>query len=97
MLDKVFATLRTTFSLSGQVFTTDLVRGTIDATLDTGVLACELLGNMPCTADNVTLVKALNPKVTQQPATPSTFTAVRVSSTTSCADVIATKGTLFPP
>jgi len=97
MLDKVFATLRTTFSLSGQVFTTDLVRGTIDATLDTGVLACELLGNMPCSADNVTLVKALNPKVTQQPATPSTFTAVRVSGGTTCADVIANKGTLFPP
>lgn len=96
-LDEVYATLRTTFSLTGQVFTTDLVRGKIDATLDTGVLACELLGDMPCTADNVTLVKALNPKVTQQPDNPSTFTAVRVSATTSCADVIATKGTLFPP
>ncbi|HEV7556338.1 MAG TPA: hypothetical protein VGO00_12815, partial [Kofleriaceae bacterium] len=97
MLDQVYAALRTTFSLSGQVFTSDLVKGEVTASLDTGPLACKLTDGSACTAQSVNLVKTLNPVVTPQPDNPSTFQAVRVPGTTTCADVIAQEGTLFPP
>ncbi|MEO8705300.1 MAG: hypothetical protein ABI867_34980 [Kofleriaceae bacterium] len=95
-LDRVFVTLRTTFSLHGKVHTADLVKGRIDATLETGVLQCRLIDGTPCSAQNVRLVKTLNPIVTPQAGNPSTFRAVRIPAGTTCAEVIATEGVLFP-
>ena len=43
-LDQVYVTLRTTFSLNGQVWSADLIKGEIDAALDQGILACQLTG-----------------------------------------------------
>lgn len=95
-LDQVYVALRTTFALHGQVWSGDLVKGTIDATLDTGVLACKLADGTMCGATDLRVVRTLNPVVTQQPALPSTFRAVRVAAGTTCADVLANKATLFP-
>jgi hypothetical protein len=95
-LDQIYVALRTTFSLHGRVHSTDIVKGQIDATLETGVLHCRLLDGAPCTPQNVRLMKTLNPIVSPQAGNPSTFRAARVSSETTCADVIANEGVLFP-
>lgn len=95
-LDQVYVSLRTTFSLHGKVWSSDLVKGKIDATLDTGVLACKLLDGTLCGPNNLRTVRTLNPVVTQQPATPSTFRAVRIVAGTSCADIVANESKLFP-
>jgi hypothetical protein len=95
-LDEVYVTLRTKFSLSGQVFSSDLILGDIDASLEQGVLGCHLAGGGACTPAQVGAVKNLNPVVTQQPGNPSTFRAVSVPAGTACAEIIAQRGTLFP-
>ena len=95
-LDQVYVALRTTFSLHGRIHTSDLVKGRIDATLETGVLQCRLLDGTPCTAQNVRLMKTLNPVITAQAGNPSTFRGVRVAAGTTCADIVATEGLLFP-
>jgi len=95
-LDEVYVTLRTTVSLHGAVWTSDLMRGVVDAQLDTGVLACRLLDGTPCSKVNVNTVKTLNPVVTQQPDNPSTFVTVRIPTTMTCADIVAEGPRLFP-
>lgn len=95
-LDEVYVALRTRFSLSGQVFSSDLILGEIDASLEQGILGCHQAGGAACTPGQVGAVKNLNPVVTQQPGNPSTFRAVRVPAGTSCAELIAQRDTLFP-
>jgi len=95
-LDEVYVTLRTTFSLLGQVYSSDLVLGTIDATLELGILGCHLATGESCSAAQVRTVRTLNPQVTQQPGNPSLFRAVRVADTMTCADIIAMRDELFP-
>jgi hypothetical protein len=95
-LDEVYVTLRTTFSLHGKVWSTDLVKGKVDATLDTGVLACKLLDGTACGPNNLRTVRTLNPIVTQQPSTPSTFRAVRIATGMTCAEIVANQSKLFP-
>jgi hypothetical protein len=95
-LDQVYVSLRTTFSLHGKAWSGDLVKGKIEATLDTGVLACKLADGTLCGPNNLRTVRTLNPVVTQQPATPSTFRSVRVASGMTCADIVANKAMLFP-
>jgi hypothetical protein len=95
-LDEVYVTLRTTFSLHGKVWSTDLVKGKVDATLDTGVLACKLLDGTNCGPNNLRTVRTLNPVVTQQPSTPSTFRSVRIPTTMTCAEIVANQSKLFP-
>ncbi len=95
-LDEVYVTLRTQFELTGEVFSTDLILGEVDASLQQGILGCHLATGGPCTAAQIGAVKNLNPIITQQPGTPSTFRAVRIPTGTSCADVVAMRDTLFP-
>jgi len=95
-LDQVYVTLRTTFSLNGQVWSADLIKGEIDAALDQGILACQLTDGSACTPGDVTTVRTLNPAVTPQPGNPSTFTSIRVPATTTCADIVMNEATLFP-
>lgn len=95
-LDQVYVTLRTTFSLHGRVFSTDSVKGQIDATLGNGVLHCRLANGTPCTPSETRLVQSLNPIVTQQDNNPSTFRSVRIPDGMTCAEIIANEGTLFP-
>ena len=95
-LDEVYVTLRSRFSLSGQVFSSDLILGEIEASIEQGILGCHLAAGSTCTPGQVGAVKNLNPVVTQQPGNPSTFRAVRVAAGASCADIIAQRDTLFP-
>jgi len=95
-LDQVYATMRTRFSLSGQVYSSDLILGEIEATLEQGILGCHLAAGDACNPDQVGTVKTLNPTITQQGGNPSTFRAVRVDSSVGCAEVIDTRDQLFP-
>jgi hypothetical protein len=95
-LDEVYVALRTRFSLSGEVFSSDLILGEIEASLEQGILGCHLAGGGPCTSGQIGAVKNLNPVVTQQPGNPSEFRAVSVAAGTTCADLIEQRDTLFP-
>lgn len=95
-LDEVYVTLRTQFTLSGEVFSSDLLVGEIDAQIQQGILGCHLASGGACSAGQVGAVKTLSPVITQQPGNPSTFRGVRVAAGTSCADIIAMRDTLFP-
>lgn len=95
-LDQVYVALRTTFFLDGRVHASDLLKGRIDASLETAVLGCRLVSGTPCTTMNVNLVKTLNPIVTPLADNPSTFRAVRIAPAMTCGDVIANEGVLFP-
>jgi hypothetical protein len=95
-LDEVYVTLRTQFALTGQVFSSDLILGEIDAQIQQGILGCHLATGGACSASQIGAVKNLNPVITQQPGTPSTFRAVRVPVGTACADIISQRDTLFP-
>jgi len=95
-LDQVYVSLRTTVSLSGQVYSSDKVIGTIDAALQTGILGCHKTNGEECSTSEMRAVKVLNPMVTQQEGNPSIFHSVRVDAGTDCATIIAMKDTLFP-
>jgi hypothetical protein len=95
-LDKIYATLRTEFSLDGFVFSSDKVQGEIEATIEQGILGCHKTDGVTCTASEVGAVKNLNPTITQQPGNPSRFRASRVPAGTTCAEIVQMKDTLFP-
>jgi hypothetical protein len=95
-LDKVYATMRTQFTLRGEVFSSDLILGEIEASIEQGILGCHVTGANACSGEQVGTVKTLNPTITQQLGNPSRFRAVRVDGATSCAEVLARKDELFP-
>ena len=95
-LDEVYVDLRATVTLSGQVWSSDRIQGEVVAALQQGILGCHLATGGACTPAQVGAVKNLNPIITPQPGTPSTFRAVRVPAGTRCADVVAMRDTLFP-
>lgn len=95
-LDEVYVDLRTSFSLDGEVFSSDLIIGEIEASLEQGILACRKENGDACTPGEVSAIKNLNPDVTQQPGNPSTFRAVRVGPSIDCATLIAMRDDLFP-
>jgi len=95
-LEQVFVDLRTTFSLAGQVWSSDLILGEVDASLEQGILGCRKAGDVPCNSGEVGLVKNLNPDITKSEEEPSTFRAVRVPGGTTCAEILAMRDDLFP-
>jgi hypothetical protein len=95
-LDEVYVTLRTRFSLAGEVYSSELILGDIDASVELGILGCHLAGGGPCSGGQVGAVKHLNPMITPQPGNPSSFRAVRVPAGTTCAQIIDQRDTLFP-
>jgi len=95
-LDEIYATLRTSFALDGQVFSSDKVAGEIDATIEQGILGCHKTDGTECNASEVGAVENLNPKITQQPGNPSQFRSARVPAGTTCAQIVAMQDTLFP-
>lgn len=95
-LDEVYVALRTSFSLDGEVFSSDLVNGEIDATIELGILGCHIAGGDSCSAGQIGAVKNLNPVITQQPGNPSLFRAVRVPPGTTCTQIVEMRDELFP-
>ncbi len=95
-LDEVYVSLRTKFSLSGEVFSSDKVLGVIDATIEQGILGCHKASGAACSAAEVRTVKVVNPAITQQEGNPSLFRAARVEPGATCAEIIAARDELFP-
>jgi len=95
-LDEVYVTMRAQFTLNGEVHSSDLLIGEVDATIEQGILGCHLASGNTCNADQVGAVKNLNPVITPQLGNPSTFRGVRVDPSTTCADIIANRDDLFP-
>jgi hypothetical protein len=94
-LDEVYVNIRTSVTLSGQVYSSDELRGEVGATLEQGILGCSKAGGVPCNAGEVNLVKNLNPKITQSEQDPSVFRAVRVPEDTTCEKLVADRDLLF--
>lgn len=95
-LDQVYVTLRTQFALAGEVFSSNLVQGEIDASIELGILGCNIAGGGACNASQIGVVKNLNPVITQQPGNPSLFRAARVPPGTTCTEILAMRDQLFP-
>lgn len=95
-IEEVYVDLRTEFTLSGQVFSSDEIIGEVDASLEQGILACTKQGGEACSKGEVNTVKTLNPVITPTEGEPSTFRAVRVDSELDCEMLIAMKDVLFP-
>ena len=95
-LDQIYVALRTKFSLLGEVFSSDLILGEIDATIEQSILGCHLANGNTCSGDQIGAVKNLNPVITPQLGNPSIFRGVRVEAGTSCAEIIARRDELFP-
>jgi hypothetical protein len=95
-LDEVYVALRTNFGLEGDVFSSDLVNGEIDATIELGILGCHIAGGGACSPGQIGAVKNLNPVITQQPGNPSLFRAVRVPPGTTCTQIVEMRDQLFP-
>lgn len=103
-VDKVFVNLRAAVTLGGQVYPTktatggvagQAIAGEVSAlTLEQKILGCKS-GSAPC--DNITTgaVGALNPGIVQSANDKSTFSAVAVGASFTCAQVKAQKATLF--
>jgi hypothetical protein len=95
-LDEVYVALRTQFTLEGLVLDSDNLVGTVEASIEQGILGCRLARGDACHPAQVSSVKQLNPKITQQPGNPSTFRAVRIGPELGCAELIERKDELFP-
>jgi hypothetical protein len=95
-LDEVHVDLRATFALRGEVWSSDRVQGEVDIAMQLGILGCSKAGGVGCSTGEVNLVKNLNPKITESMQDPSIFRAVRVASTTTCAELIDRRDMLFP-
>jgi hypothetical protein len=94
-LDEVYVNLRTSVELTGQVFSSDKLRGEVTASLEQGILGCSKAGGVACNAGEVNLVKNLNPKITQSEQDPSVFRGVRVDPATTCEELVANRDMLF--
>jgi hypothetical protein len=94
-IHEVYVDLRTSFSLAGQVFSSDEILGNITASLEQGILACSKSTGAACSSAEIGAVKKLNPVITQN-ADPSTFVSLRVDPQMDCATLIMMEGVLFP-
>jgi hypothetical protein len=109
-IDKLYVDLRTSVTLSGQVFPQaamqphpgQRIKGTVQGLkLDQDVLGCHRDIAPPakprdCTPDEVGVVVGFNPAVTQSANGGSTFVAVPVGGSDDCAAVKAQEAMLFP-
>lgn len=95
-IEEVYVDLRTTFSLDGEVWSSDRIRGTVTATLEQGVLGCAKANGVACTTSELRAVRNLNPEIGQDPTEPSTFAAERVAPDLTCDDLIVRRNEIFP-
>jgi hypothetical protein len=98
-IDALYIDLRTSVTLSGQVYPGGSIRGTVEGLrLDQNVLGCHR-SNAPgvrdCMDAETNTVAGFNPAVTQSVNGKSTFEAVAVAAGTTCDQVKAMEGTLF--
>ena len=94
-LEQVYVNLRTTFSLEGQVWSSDRIEGEVVASLEQAILGCGKAQGIACSAGETLLVKNLNPRITQSEQDPSVFRGVRVDDDLTCADLVAMRDVIF--
>ena len=98
-LNKAYVALRTNVNLTGKVFSSDQIAGTVDATLEQVILGCQRSGT-DCSNGDVGLVQGVSPVITQSDNSKdacltSTFIGKRVPATTDCTALKAMKASLF--
>jgi hypothetical protein len=101
-LDKIYVAFRAQVTLSGAVFGSDEIAGTVQAAIDQQVLGCHRTsgGANDCTPGELELIQRLAPTITQSDpgadnCNASLFTARRVPADTDCEALKAMRGTLF--
>ncbi len=99
-IDQLYIDLRTSVTLSGQVFSGQRIKGKVQGlALDQNVLGCHR-SNAPgvrdCLDTETGTVAGFNPEVTQSVNGDSTFVAVPVAAGTTCDQIKAMEATLFP-
>ncbi len=99
-IDLVYVDLRTSVTLSGQVYPGQQLQGKVQGLkLDQNVLGCHRTnapGVRDCIDSETNTVAGFNPAVTQSVNGNSTFVAVPVAAGTTCDQIKAMEGTLFP-
>ena len=109
-IDELYVDLRTSVTLSGQVFPPapgqahpgPRIKGTVKGLrLDQNVLGCHRALAAPeqprdCNDSETNTVASFNPAVTQSVNGDSTFVAVPIGASDTCADVNANEAALFP-
>ncbi|HEY2749182.1 MAG TPA: hypothetical protein VGL86_31410 [Polyangia bacterium] len=99
-IDELYIDLRTSVTLSGQVYPQQQIQGKVEGLkLDQNVLGCHR-SNAPgvrdCMDAETNTVAGFNPAVSQSVNGDSTFVAVPVAAGTTCATINAMEATLFP-
>jgi hypothetical protein len=94
-LDQVYVTLRTTVLMTGEIQSSDFIRGTVASTLEQTILDCHRLSG-PCDAAAASAIRNINPQIEQDPSWPSTFLAKRIDSTWDCLRLVAERDEHFP-
>jgi hypothetical protein len=100
-IDQIYVDLRTSVTLSGQVFSGQRIKGKVQGLkLDQNVVGCHRTaapGVRDCDVNTeVGVVAGFNPAVTQSVNSSSTFVAVPVAAGTTCDQIKAMEATLFP-
>jgi hypothetical protein len=99
-IDQLYIDLRTSVTLSGQVFSGQRIKGKVQGLrLDQNVLGCHRAnapGVRDCMDTETNTVAGFNPQVTQSVNGSSTFVAVPVDAGSTCATIKAMEATLFP-
>jgi hypothetical protein len=98
-LNKAYVALRTNVNLTGKVFSSDQIAGTVQATLEQVILGCQRSGT-DCSNGDVGLVQGVSPTITQadnskDACLTSTFIGKRVPAATDCTALKAMKAQLF--
>ena len=94
-LDQVYVAMRTTVIMTGEVQSSDLIRGTVESTLEQTILDCHRLSG-PCDGAAASAIRNINPAIAQDPSWPSTFVAKRIEASWDCLRLVSERDTLFP-
>jgi hypothetical protein len=98
-LDKTYVALRNTVTLTGQAFSSDLMAGTVTASVEQSILGCHRAAG-DCTMADLNIVQGVAPIITQSDASKdsclaSTFIAKRVDPSVDCMALKSMKAMLF--
>jgi hypothetical protein len=99
-VDVVFVAMRSWIAMTGMVANDDLILGTVTFDLVIHPFGCRIVpiggGDIrACNAQELEIVSRVNPSITQTPGQESTFMAVRLPDTVSCAELIERESEIF--
>ncbi|HEY3352971.1 MAG TPA: hypothetical protein VGQ83_06960 [Polyangia bacterium] len=94
-LNQVYVTERLTISMRGVIFSSDLMHGTVDTSLELTILGCHRATG-DCDPGAAAAIKNINPSITQDPSYTSPFISKRIDPSWDCLRVAAERQNLFP-